>query len=99
MPEVDDKRYELAKKRVEETKGFFIHLGTYVIVISALFAIDLLTGSGIQWAYWPALGWGIGIAIHAFSYVVDERLFGAEWEERKIQETLARDEHRLDKTA
>ena len=41
----------------------------------------------------------IGITIHAFAYVVDQRLFGAEWEERKIKEVMARDEHRYGKTA
>lgn len=54
---------KLAKKRAD----FKRHLFTYVVIIGFLAAINLLTSREYLWFLWPALGWGIGIAFHAFS--------------------------------
>lgn len=90
---------ERAKKRVEEIKGFYVHLGVYLIVNAGLFAIDMLTSPGTTWFYWPLLGWGIGMAIHAFAFFTEGRLLGPEWEERKVQEIVQREELRARKSA
>jgi hypothetical protein len=37
------------------------------------------------------LGWGIAVAIHTFTLFADN-WFGSAWEERKIQELMARDD-------
>ena len=39
----DKERYQAAKKRVEDIKGFYIHLGLFVIVNLGLFAVNMLT--------------------------------------------------------
>jgi hypothetical protein len=90
---------ERAKKRVEEIKGFYVHLGVYLIVNAALFAIDIVSSPDTLWFYWPMLGWGIGLGIHAFTMVTEGRLLGPEWEARKVQELLQREETRLKKGA
>lgn len=44
------------------------HVFAYVIVNAMLVAINLFTTSGrLTWAVWPILGWGIGVAFHAWS--------------------------------
>lgn len=43
---------------------FHAHLRTYLIVNGALLLIDLWTGEGM-WFFWPALVWGMGLALHA----------------------------------
>ena len=52
--------------------GWRSHLHTYVAVISGLAFFNLLTGivSGhlFPWFLYPAIGWGIGLAIHTLSY-------------------------------
>jgi serine/threonine protein kinase len=55
------------KGEEEETWRDFLsrHLGPYVIVISILGVMNLLTSS-YPWFLWPALGWGIGLALRAF---------------------------------
>ena len=54
---------DLAKARVE----FKIHLYTFIVVMSLLLIIDLLTSPGSIWFVWPLLGWGIGLIVHALT--------------------------------
>jgi hypothetical protein len=86
--------YARAKKRVQDVKGFYTHLGIYFVVNLGLFAINAVTAWGSWWFYWPALGWGIGVACHAVALIVDTH-FGEDWEERRIQRVMQRDASRL----
>ena len=83
-------RYQRAKERVEELKGFYVHLGVYSVVILGLFFIDFVDG-GNWWFYWPLFGWGIGLAIHAFVTFGAEGPLGRGWEERKIRKLMEED--------
>lgn len=85
-----DSAYEKARRRVEDLRGFYSHLIIFVLVNALLFVIDVLPGNG-WWFYWPLFGWGIGLAIHAFSVYVGGP-FGSRWEQRKIQQLMERDE-------
>jgi len=81
-------RYQNAKKRVEALKGFYTHLTVYILVNLLLFTINMLTSPGSLWFYWPLLGWGIAVALHALRVFGFGRRFDAEWEERKINELM-----------
>jgi hypothetical protein len=87
-----DVRFQQAKKRVEEIKGFYTHLAIYAIVSIGLLLIDLVAGKSSWWFYWPLLGWGIAVAIHAVVVFVVEGTRGQAWEERKIHELMERDQ-------
>jgi 2TM domain len=90
----EDQRYDRAHARVQELKGFYTHATAYVLVNIGLFVINLLTGGG-WWFYWPLLGWGIGLGIHALSvFAFGGGPFGREWEERKTRELMDRDRDR-----
>ena len=80
--------YEKAAKRVEELKGFYGNLISYCIFIPFLFFINWKTSPGYYWAFWPMLGWGIGVAAHAFQVFG----IGKDWEERQIQKYLEKEE-------
>lgn len=82
-----EEKYRRAKKRVKEIKSFYGHLLTYVVVIIILFVIDMLSGEGL-WFYWPLLGWGIAIVIHALNVFGVAGVFGSKWEKKKIQEEM-----------
>ncbi len=88
MPKNKDPRYKAAQKRVEELKSFYTHVSVYLSVIAMLALLDLVTGDGLDWVIYPALGWGVAVLIHASQVLVIERFFGEEWEERKIYELL-----------
>lgn len=90
----ESERYARAKKRVEDIRGFYTHLGIYIIINVLLVIINLLTSPGALWFYWVTLFWGVGIAFHALDVFVGNRIFGSEWEERKIQEMMEKDERK-----
>ncbi|NBL65282.1 histidine kinase [Flavobacterium sp. NST-5] len=83
--------YLKAQKRVEDIKGFYSHLTVYVIVILGLAILNLVTYPKYLWFLFPALGWGIGVLIHAMTVFNYLPFLGSKWEERKIQELLNKD--------
>ena len=87
----EDNRYQKAKKRVEALKGFYVHLTVYVLVNLLLCTINLLTSPGRLWFYWPLLGWGIAVALHALRVFGAGLGLGTEWEEKKIAEMMEQD--------
>ena len=54
----------LAYKRARAKMGVFLHAGIYLVVNLVLAALSVWFGR--HWAIFPALGWGLGLAIHAF---------------------------------
>lgn len=89
----DEQRYQRARSRVEQLKGFYTHLTVFVLVNTFLFLLNLFSGGG-WWFYWPLLGWGIGIVAHALSVFAGSGGLTQEWEERKIRELMEQDRNR-----
>ena len=73
---------EQAKERIEELRGFYAHLAAYVAVNVFLLIVNLITSPEVLWFFFPLLGWGIGLAIHAVTVFWT----GNEWERRKMEE-------------
>ena len=85
----EEKIYEEARKRVEEKKGFFIHLAVYIIINTLLVFIWLMTGAGFPpWFIYPLLGWGIGLLFHFLGVFVFSRRTG--WERKAIEKEVER---------
>lgn len=53
---------QLARRRASAKLGWYLHAGIY-IAVNILLAV-LSAHSGRNWAVFPALGWGLGLAIH-----------------------------------
>lgn len=87
-----DDKYERAKKRVEELKGFYGHLTAYIIVIVFLAIINYFTTPGFWWFLFIAFFWGIGLVSHAASIFLKRGLFSKEWEEKKIKKYMEEEE-------
>ncbi|MBW4609271.1 MAG: 2TM domain-containing protein [Hassallia sp. WJT32-NPBG1] len=47
-------------------RQFKTHLFLYLIINTFLVVIDFMTDGNLNWAYWPILGWGLGLAFDAF---------------------------------
>ncbi|WP_166845730.1 2TM domain-containing protein [Isoptericola sp. BMS4] len=56
----------LAIKRLEARRGLWTHVVAYVLVNGALVVIWWMTGAPFFWPVFPMLGWGIGLAFHAW---------------------------------
>ena len=84
-------KYLKAQKRVEDLKGFYGNLTSYVIVNTGLLILNLITSPQHLWFYYPLLGWGIGVALHAMKVFNYMPILNRDWEERKIKELMEKD--------
>ncbi|MDC8001253.1 2TM domain-containing protein [Aequorivita todarodis] len=89
---ISEKKYKLAKKRVEKLKGFYIHLAIYVMMVPVFIYLNYISRAGFPWALFPIVGWGIGVTSHASETFNYNPFFGKDWEERKIRELMDKDE-------
>jgi sensor histidine kinase YesM len=88
---ISEKRYKVAKKRVEKLKVFYLHFGIYVVCIPVFIYLNYVSRVGFPWAFFPIFGWGIGVANHASEAFNYSPFFGKNWEERKIRELMEKD--------
>ena len=103
--ENEKEKFERAKKRVAEIKGFYTHLTVYIVVNILL----LLLASGIfrdnfagiripGWTHFTTpFFWGIGVLFHGLFVFQFKSGFFKRWEERKIREFMEKDEDELNK--
>lgn len=82
--------YRAARRQVGRLRSFYAHLSVYLAVNAGLLVINLFSSPGRLWVVWPLAGWGIAILIHGASVFLGGRLFGREWEARKIREIMGR---------
>ncbi len=87
----EQERYYQAKKRVEELKGFYGNLISYIIFNTFFLVLNLLTSPDELWFFWPLLGWGIGVLFHAMKVFDFFPFLNKNWEERKIKELMEKE--------
>lgn len=87
---ISDKKYARAKKKVEDIKGFYIHLFIYSLMVPVFIFLNFRSTS-FPWALFPIIGWGIGVSGHAMEVFGYNPLFGKSWEERKLKEFMEKD--------
>lgn len=67
MAQLTDQDIErLARKRAGAKLGWYIHAAVYVVVNLAMFGLATSFGRR-PWSIFPALGWGVGLALHGVS--------------------------------
>lgn len=85
----EEEIYKQARKRVEEKKGFFVHLITYVLVNTGLILIwAFAAGGGYPWFLWVLGGWGIGLVSNFLAVFVFNKTSG--WERRQMDAEVER---------
>lgn len=96
--------YERAKKRVREIKGFYGHLGAYIIVMLIVTYTNgrflRIHGDSsiyenidfLNWIDWNVYGtgiiWGFFLLIHGINVFGKNPFLGKKWEERQIQKYM-----------
>lgn len=83
--------YLKAQKKVEDIKGFYGNLTSYIVVITGLAILNLISSPSHLWFLYPAIGWGIGVVVHGMSVYNYMPFLGRDWEEKKIRELMEKD--------
>ena len=69
----------IARKRIEERRGFFPHLIMFVVVNAGLIVIWMTAGADtFFWPAIPLLIWGGGVLVHAWNAFVTRPITEAE---------------------
>jgi|SRR5690554_329024 len=79
-----------ALEYVRDLKSFYTNLATYAVVIPFLFGINYLSSPDYYWAWWPALGWGLGMVIQGITTFEMFNLLGANWEKKALEKRLGK---------
>jgi len=87
----EEERYYQAKKQVNDIKGFYGNLIAYIIFNGFFLVLNLVTSPNELWFFWPLLGWGIGVLFHGMKVFNYSPFLGKNWEERKIQELMEKE--------
>ena len=87
-----DDNYVRARNHVEELKGFYYSLISYMLVIPFLAFINYRTSWNFQWFWFPMLGWGIGLVFQAYNVFVNDGILGRNWERKKIEQFMREEE-------
>lgn len=102
-----EEQYLKAKKRVDQLKGFYWHLASYIIVNTFISSVKVVShvnnGETFAKAFFDFgtfavwFMWGIGLAFHAFGVFGVRLVFGSNWEERKIKKFIKEEQERASK--
>ena len=82
-----EERRNAAIKRVKAKREFRTHLAVYIIVNAVLVVIWFLSSADYFWPIWSILGWGIGLAFHAWNTFFERPI-----SEDDIRREMQRDE-------
>ena len=86
--------YQIAKKQVEELKGFYSHLASFILVIGVLIFVNLKYSPQYLWFLWTFFSWGIGLTFHALRVFNLVPFLGKDWEERKIEQYIQEEKNK-----
>lgn len=90
-----EEAYLRAKKKLEKIMGFYWHLAIFILVNTFLIIL-IYTKSGeafFSFAVWSTpIFWGIGLLFHFLGVFGPNLMFGKEWEQRKINEILEKED-------
>lgn len=98
---MESESYLRAKKKMESLRGFYTHLGVYIVINSIFtirsiyehvqegFTLKEAIFDGEIYTLW--IIWGLAIAIHGFNVFSSIKIFNNNWEERKIEQYMKED--------
>lgn len=88
-----EEAYLRAKKKVDAIVGFYWHLASYVVVnVFLILLIGFTAGFSGFGPYATAAFWGIGLVFHFLGVFGTDFIFGNNWEKRKVEEFMKKEE-------
>jgi hypothetical protein len=88
----DATREARARAYIHDLRAFYRLAGTAALVLVITFTINYVTNPGRWWVLWVAFGFGVALAFSGVKLLLKGRLFGPDWEERKVREILDREQ-------
>ena len=82
-----------ARGRVRALRNFYSHLSLFSVINLILLAVDLSTPGG-PWFFYPLLGWGLVLGLHAAQTYQRLPWFTRDWEQRKFNELVEQERRR-----
>ena len=76
-----------AWRRMLAIRAFYTHLTIYALVNFVLVVIDLAAPGG-PWFFYPLVGWGLGLGLHAAQTFERLPWFSRDWEHAKVEELM-----------
>ncbi|WAC03209.1 2TM domain-containing protein [Lacinutrix neustonica] len=92
-----EEAYLRAKKKVDNIRGFYVHLVVYLLI--NIFLIVTITSNSDQplfsfGTFSTPIFWGIGLFFHFLSVFGKNLIFGKAWEQRQIDKYMDDDKRR-----
>ena len=98
MEAMNDEKFKRAKKKVDNLKGFYIHLTVYILVNAFILIniyLETVRSNSEFWTwehFFVLFAWGIGLFFHAVGVFRLNPFFGKDWEKRQIEKYIREDE-------
>lgn len=84
-----EQAYIKAKKKVNDIKGFYVHLAVYILSLPIIIITNLMFVPGFHYFWFAVFGWLFAIFFHWLGVFGFSKIgLGKEWEENKIQELM-----------
>ncbi|MFL9844295.1 histidine kinase [Flavobacterium rhizosphaerae] len=92
-PNESENAYLRAQKKVEDIKGFYGNLFSYILINTGLAIFNAIVSPQYWWFLYSAVGWGIGVVIHGLTVFNFMPFLGSDWEDRKIRELIEKEQN------
>ena len=91
--------YEIAKNKVYKIKRYYFSLALYIIGLTLYLLKEYVNVNfkffPINFINWFIISiWTFIIIVKAIKLFVKDAIFGANWEQRKVQEFMAKENHK-----
>ncbi|MGI9546286.1 MAG: 2TM domain-containing protein [Flavobacteriaceae bacterium] len=103
MENYKEDKLKRAKKRVDELKGFYIHLAVYLAVNAFIMVNIAMRSYNDSDSFWEfgtfvtPVFWGIGLLFHASHTFQINPFLGKDWEKKQIQKYMDEDKNEANK--
>ncbi|MDX1364457.1 2TM domain-containing protein [Arenibacter latericius] len=107
MENYDVNKKKRAKRRIEELKGFYVHLVIFVVINLSISINKILRNIQDGETFWDAfwdfgtfavwIFWGVGLIFHASKTFNYNPFFSKEWEEKQIKKFMEEDRKESEK--
>ena len=62
-----DRGAKVERRAARRRARWLRHVGVFAVAIGGLALIDLVSGGGFSWFFYPAIVWGVGLGVHTLS--------------------------------